>query len=95
MLRKRPCIRNCDCLAKAKRLIEDFECDLYENAIVPIALAHKYTAISLEPGAKVLDLLSQTGIKSATSGGDPVYVRLFKEQSIYVIQHDNLLVYTY
>lgn len=60
---------NYDCLVKAVRLIEDFECDLYENAIVPIALAHKYTAISLEPGAKVLDLLSQTGIKSATSGG--------------------------
>jgi hypothetical protein len=40
-------------------LIEDFECDLYENAVVPIALAHKYTAISLEPGSKVLDLLSR------------------------------------
>jgi len=54
---------NYDCLGKAVQLIKDFECDLYENAVVPIALAHKYTAISLEPGAKVLDLLSQTSIK--------------------------------
>jgi len=42
------------------KLIQDFECDLYQNAVVPIALAHKYTAISLEPGSKVLDLLSKS-----------------------------------
>jgi len=59
---------NYDCLGKAVQLIKDFECDLYENAVVPIALAHKYTAISLEPGAKVLDLLSQTSIKNVNSG---------------------------
>lgn len=41
------------------RLLEDFECDLYENSVVPIALAHKYTAISMEPGSKVLDILSK------------------------------------
>ena len=57
---------NYDCLGKAVQLIKDFECDLYENAVVPIALAHKYTAISLEPGTKVLDLLSQTSIKSVS-----------------------------
>lgn len=45
------------------KLIEDFECDLYENAVVPIALAHKYTAISLKPGSKVLDLLSKSNIE--------------------------------
>jgi len=44
------------------KLIEDFECDLYENAVVPIALAHKYTAISLEPGSKVLDLFSRSNV---------------------------------
>jgi hypothetical protein len=44
------------------RLIDDFECDLYENAVVPVALAHKYTAISLEPGSRVLDLLSKSKI---------------------------------
>jgi len=43
-------------------LIEDFECDLYENSVVPIALAHRYTAISLEPGSRVLDLLSKSGV---------------------------------
>lgn len=44
------------------RLIEDFESDLYESAVVPIALAQKYTAISLQPGGKVLDLLAQRSV---------------------------------
>ena len=46
-------------LARAIALIEHFEIDLYENAIIPIALAHRYTAISLVPGGKVLDLLTR------------------------------------
>ena len=46
------------------RLIEDFESDLYESAVVPIALAQKYTAISLQPGGKVLDILAQGAVIS-------------------------------
>ena len=46
------------------RLIEDFESDLYESAVIPIALAQKYTAISLQPGGKVLDILAQGAVKS-------------------------------
>lgn len=45
-------------------LIEEFECDLYSNTLVPIALAQKYTSISLEPGGRVLDLLSKQTIES-------------------------------
>ncbi len=45
-------------LATALRLITHFESDLYANAVVPIALAHRYTAISLVPGGRVLDLLT-------------------------------------
>ena len=45
------------------RLIEDFESDLYEGEVVPIASAQKYTAISLQPGGKILDVLAQTAIK--------------------------------
>ena len=45
------------------RLIEDFESDLYESAVVPIALAQKYTAISLQPGGKVLDILAQRAVQ--------------------------------
>lgn len=44
------------------RLIEDFESDLYKSAVVPIALAQKYTAISLQPGGKVLDILAQSAV---------------------------------
>lgn len=53
-------INNYENLNVYLNIIQDFECDLYENAVIPIALAHKYTAISLEPGGKVLDLLSKT-----------------------------------
>ncbi len=43
-------------------LLDDFDCDLYENALIPTVLAHKYTAISMAPGSKVLDLLSKNRI---------------------------------
>lgn len=43
-------------------LLDEFDCSLYENALIPTVLAHKYTAISLSPGSKVLDLLSRSKI---------------------------------
>ncbi|WP_413292331.1 DNA double-strand break repair nuclease NurA [Bdellovibrio sp. HCB185ZH] len=49
-------------LNRALSVLFHFESDLYENALVPIALAHKYTAISLSPGGRVLDLLSRASI---------------------------------
>lgn len=54
-------------LARALALIKHFESDLYENAVVPIALAHRYTAISLEPGGKALDLLTRKVLQAAPS----------------------------
>jgi hypothetical protein len=51
-------------LAQALRLIIHLESDLYENAVIPIALAHRYTAISLQPGGRVLDLLTKNTLKS-------------------------------
>lgn len=52
-------------LSKALRLITHFESDLYTNAVVPIALAHRYTAISLVPGGHVLDLLTERAFEGA------------------------------
>lgn len=49
-------------LTRALALIKHFESDLYKNALVPVALAHKYTAISLRPGGRVLDLLTRKGL---------------------------------
>jgi hypothetical protein len=46
-------------LGRALAVISHFESDLYKNAIVPVALAHRYTAISLRPGGTVLDLLAR------------------------------------
>jgi len=41
------------------KLIDEFECDLYDNTVVPVALARKHTVISLKPGTQVLDLLAK------------------------------------
>ncbi|QBG87059.1 DNA double-strand break repair nuclease NurA [Xanthomonas oryzae] len=43
-------------------LIRHFEMDLYESAIVPIALAHRHASISVMPGGKVLDLIVRGGL---------------------------------
>lgn len=51
-------------LPRALTLIDHFECDLYENAVVPIALAHRYTAISLVPGGRALDILTRAALTS-------------------------------
>ncbi len=50
-------------LHRALRLISHFETDLYKNAVVPIALAHRYTAISLVPGGRVLDILTRQSLQ--------------------------------
>ena len=51
-------------LPRALALIQHFECELFENAVVPVALAHRYTAISL--GAR------RTGTRSPDAHGPPV-----------------------
>lgn len=53
-------------LGRALALIKHFECDLYENAVIPIALAHRYTAISLVPGGRVLDLMTKLAMGQGT-----------------------------
>lgn len=50
-------------LPQALKLINYLESDLYENAVVPIALAHRFTAISLKPGGRVLDLLTRKSLQ--------------------------------
>ena len=51
-----------DLLARTFELIRYFEFDLYTNAVVPIALAHRHASISLVPGGKVLDLMTRAGL---------------------------------
>jgi len=45
-------------------LIRHFEMDLYDSAIVPVALAHRHASISLMPGGKVLDLMVRSALKT-------------------------------
>lgn len=49
-------------IERACDLIRHFELDLYDNAIVPVALAHRHASISLVPGGKVLDILARDGL---------------------------------
>jgi hypothetical protein len=49
-------------LSRSFDLIGYFEFDLYDNAVVPIALAHRHASISLVPGGKVLDLVTKHGL---------------------------------
>jgi len=51
-------------LNRTLALIHHFESDLYKNAVVPIALAHRYTAISLMPGGRVLDILTRSSLEN-------------------------------
>lgn len=53
-------------LDRTLALIKSFETDLYTNAVIPIALAHRYTAISAQPGGKVLDILSKSSFGQKT-----------------------------
>lgn len=50
-------------IQQACDLIRHFEMDLYESAIVPVALAHRHASISIMPGGKVLDLLARATIR--------------------------------
>ena len=52
---------------RACDLIRHFELDLYESAIVPVALAHRHASISLVPGGKVLDIVLKAGLAKADS----------------------------
>jgi hypothetical protein len=61
-------IENYENLPRALALINHLESDLYKNAVVPIALAHRYTAISFEPGGKVLDLFSRQSLGAENNG---------------------------
>lgn len=49
-------------LPTAIQLLEDLQTELYRDAVIPIALAHRYTAISLQPGGRVLDLLTHRAL---------------------------------
>ena len=52
-------ISNYSDLNRAFALVEEVETDLWENALAPVALAHRYTAISLSPSGRILDILGK------------------------------------
>ena len=49
-------------LQRALRLLQELKCDLDTSSIAPLVLSRQFTAISMEPGAKVLDMLSKNNL---------------------------------
>jgi hypothetical protein len=49
-------------LGRTFDIVRHFEFDLYENSVIPVALAHRHASISLVPGGKVLDLITRTSL---------------------------------
>jgi len=56
-------------IERACDLIRHFELDLYDSAIVPVALAHRHASISIVPGGRVLDIITKTGLASDFKAG--------------------------
>lgn len=46
-------------LMRALRLLKEMKSDMEESSVMPLVISKQYTAISMEPGAKVLDMLSK------------------------------------
>jgi hypothetical protein len=49
-------------LYRSLRLLQELKCDMDVASIAPLVISKQYTAISMEPGAKVLDLLSKNNL---------------------------------
>lgn len=52
-------------LARACAFIRHFQTDLYQDALIPVALAHRHASISLQPGGKVLTELARQALQPA------------------------------
>ncbi|SOY39574.1 hypothetical protein [Cupriavidus taiwanensis] len=51
--------RYAEWLPRAFKLIDHLQFDLYQSAVVPIALAHRHASISLKPGGTMLKVLAK------------------------------------
>ncbi|GAA0716374.1 DNA double-strand break repair nuclease NurA [Clostridium malenominatum] len=45
------------------KLVNNISIDIYEDAILPVALSHKYAAISLNPGNKIIEIFAKQNIQ--------------------------------
>ncbi|MBZ4651128.1 DNA double-strand break repair nuclease NurA [Thermosipho sp. (in: thermotogales)] len=52
-----------DTLPVVLDLLNRISIDLYEDAVLPIALAHKFASISLNPGVKILEIFTKSYVK--------------------------------
>lgn len=58
---------NSETMPQTLALLDEIGTKLYQDALIPVALAHSYAAIPLRTGSKVLKLLSQEFLGQTTS----------------------------
>ena len=49
-------------LHRTLRLLQELKSDMDASSVAPLVISKQYTAISMEPGAKVLDMLSKNNL---------------------------------
>lgn len=53
-------INNYGDLNKYIKFLDDFDCDMFTNSIIPSVLSKQFSMISLQPGASMINLISKT-----------------------------------
>lgn len=62
-LKKTPCSTDIPNLKLVLTHIEQLHCDMYENALLPVALANKLVSLSAHPSSQILRAFAQSAIK--------------------------------
>jgi hypothetical protein len=57
-------------LSSTLTLLDEIGTKIYEDAVIPVALAHSYASIPLKTGSRVLTLLSQEFLGEGQVSGD-------------------------
>lgn len=63
-LKKSPTIEDIPNLMEVLTHIEDLHCDMYENALLPVALANKLVSLSAHPSTQILKNFAQANISA-------------------------------
>jgi len=61
-LKAEPTVQDVPCLADVLTHVEQLKCDMYENALLPIALANKLVSLSAVPSSKILESFAKASI---------------------------------
>jgi len=63
-LKKEPTAADIPNLMEILTHVQDLHCDMYENALLPVALANKLVSLSAHPSTQILKSFAQANISS-------------------------------